>query len=66
MEKEERTIHVDFVGLDKQEQIVALVTELCKCLDVKPKKRKAKEIREANRKTERERKKNKKYRRKRA
>ncbi len=54
-------IHIDTQGMDSHEKTVALVTAIFDNITLKPKKRKAKEIREANRKTDRDRKKREKF-----
>lgn len=56
-------IHIDTAGMNDKEIVVAVLTEICKYINVKPKKRKAKEIRSDNRQTENKNKIKKKYKR---
>lgn len=45
-------IHIDTQDMSEKEIIVAVLTEICKHIPQKPKKKKAKEIRQSNRQTE--------------
>lgn len=56
-------IHIDTAGMNDKEIVVAVLTEICKYIAVKPKKRTAKEIRYSNRQTEKKNKIKKKFKR---